>query len=149
MINRILLAGRKNLRCAHATPDGVFRLDGRPPHSCNGPMNSKSFYISRRRFLKTSAAVAAASGLPHWFIDREMAEAAPAPKPLGPNDKPGIALVGCGGQGTGDCGAAKRFGNVVAVCDVDDQHAETDAKKFTVEGKAPPEKYNDFRKVME
>jgi len=112
-------------------------------------MNSNSFYISRRRFLKTSAALAAASGLPHWFIDREMAEAAPAPKPLGPNDKPGIALVGCGGQGTGDCGAAKRFGNVVAVCDVDDKHAEAAAKKFTAEGKEPPVKYNDFRKVME
>ena len=35
-------------------------------------MNSKSFYISRRRFLKTSAALAAASGLPHWFIDRHL-----------------------------------------------------------------------------
>src|ERR1041384_3892174 len=128
-------------------PLPLFPLDARPLPSCNLPMNSKSFYISRRRFLKTSAALAAASGLPHWFIDREMAEAAPAPKPLGPNDKPGIALVGCGGQGTGDCGTAKRFGNVIAVCDVDDKHAEAAAKKFTVEGKSGPVVYDDFRKV--
>ena len=112
-------------------------------------MISKSFNISRRRFLKVSAAVTAASGLPGWFVDREMAEAAPALKTLGPNDKPGIALVGCGGQGTGDCNAAKRFGNVLAVCDVDDKHAEAAVKKFTIEGKEAPAKYNDFRKVME
>src|SRR5438046_4762588 len=116
---------------------------------CNPGMISKSFYISRRRFLKSSAALAAASGLPGWFIDRDAAEAAPAPKSLGPNEKPGIALVGCGGQGTGDCSSAQRFGNVLAVCDVDEKHAEADVKKFTVEGKSPPDKYNDFRKVME
>src|SRR5260221_1296919 len=112
-------------------------------------MNSKLFCVSRRRFLKSSAALAAASGLPGWFIDRELAEAGRAARPMGPNDKAGIALVGCGGQGTGDCNGAKRFGNVVAVCDVDDKHAEAAAKRFTVEGKEAPVKYNDFRKVME
>jgi predicted dehydrogenase len=112
-------------------------------------MNSRPFHISRRRFLKTSAALTAASGLPGWFIDRELAEAAPAAKPLGPNDRPGIALIGCGGQGTGDCNNAKRLGDVLAVCDLDDKHAEAAAKKFTVEGKEPPTRYKDFRKLLE
>ncbi len=111
-------------------------------------MNAKSTSVSRRHFLKTSTALAAATGLPAWFVERELAEAAPAPKPLGPNDRPGIALVGCGGQGSGDCGNAARFGDVVAVCDVDAGHAEADAKRFTKDGKTP-EKYHDFRKVME
>jgi predicted dehydrogenase len=37
---------------------------------------------------------------------------------------------------------------VVAVCDVDDGHAQVAVKKFTKNGKTP-EKYNDFRKLME
>ena len=111
-------------------------------------MNPKHFYVSRRRFLKTSAAVAAATGLPAWFLERERAEAATPRKPLGPNDRPGIALVGCGGQGSGDCGSAARFGDVVAVCDVDERQADGAVKRFTKDGKAPT-KYRDFRKVME
>src|SRR3989441_11150992 len=110
-------------------------------------MTPRIFNINRRRFLKTTAAITAATGVPGWFLELEEAHAA-QPKPLGPNDRPGIALVGCGGQGTGDCGGAAGFGNVVAVCDVDDNHAEAASKKFTKEGKVP-EKYKDFRKMME
>jgi predicted dehydrogenase len=106
------------------------------------------FSFSRRQFLKTTALTAAATGLPGWFLERELALAAPAVKRPGPNDRPGIALVGCGGQGRGDTKSAKRFGDVVAVCDVDQGHAEEAARQFTMEGKKP-EVYTDFRKVME
>jgi predicted dehydrogenase len=111
-------------------------------------MKAHSFYISRRRFLKTATLTGAAIGLPAWFIERELAEAAPATKPLGPNDRPGIALIGCGGQGRGDCNNAKRFGDVLAVCDVDESHAAEAAKQFSKDGKVP-DRFNDFRKVME
>jgi predicted dehydrogenase len=111
-------------------------------------MKVRPFRISRRSFLKTSTAMAAATGLPLWFIERELALAAPAPKPLGPNDRPGIALVGCGGMGRGDASNARRFGDIVAVCDVDESHTEGAAKQFTQEGKSPA-KLADFRKVME
>ena len=110
-------------------------------------MTPKPFQINRRRFLKTTAAITAATGVPGWLIEMEEAHGA-QPKPLGPNDRPGIALVGCGGQGTGDCAGAAAHGDVIAVCDVDDTHAEAAAKKFTRNGKVP-EKYNDFRKLME
>ena len=110
-------------------------------------MDAKSFYISRRRFLKASMATAAATGLPGWFMERELATAAPAPKRPGANDRPGIALVGCGGQGSGDAGNARRFGNLVAVCDVDADQAEQAAKRFTRDG-AKPAIYRDFRKLM-
>ena len=110
-------------------------------------MTPKPFHIHRRRFLKTAAAIAATTGVPGWFIELEEAHAA-QPKPLGPNDRPGIALVGCGGQGRGDCGGAAGFGDVIAVCDVDDSHAEAAARQFTKNGKVP-EKYRDFRKLME
>lgn len=90
---------------------------------------------------------AAATGLPLWFVERTLGEAAPRPKRLGPNDRPAIALVGCGGMGRGDAGNASRFGDIVAVCDVDDNHSAAAAQQFTKNGRVP-DQYKDFRKVM-
>jgi predicted dehydrogenase len=110
------------------------------------------FQISRRSFLSRCTAAAAATGLPLWFVQEQLAAAAEAatnaPPLPSPNDRPGIALVGCGGQGRGDAGNASRFGDVVAVCDVDQNHAEAAAKQFTRNGKTPA-KFGDFRQVME
>lgn len=111
-------------------------------------MTTTRFQISRRNFLKTSATAAAAAGLPLWFWEREAALAAPAPATASPNDRPGIALVGCGGMGRGDAANATRFGDIVAVCDVDRRRAEEAAKQFT-KGEKKPAIYDDFRKVME
>jgi predicted dehydrogenase len=110
-------------------------------------VNSKPFFISRRSFLKRCSLAAAATGLPLWFVEREMAEAAPPGKRPGPNDRPAIALVGCGGMGRGDADNARRFGDIVAVCDVDDNHSAAAAAQFAGGGRTP-DKYNDFRKVM-
>src|SRR5437667_5623345 len=99
--------------------------------------------IRRRRFLKTSAAIAAGSALPAWFIEQSRSCAATT-KPLSPNDRPNIALIGCGGQGRHDTTLAAKFANVVAVCDVDSQHAEVASKQF--EG---AKAYKDFRKLLE
>jgi predicted dehydrogenase len=90
---------------------------------------------------------AAATGLPLWFVEQEMALAAPPRRRLGPNDRPAIALVGCGGQGRGDAKWAARYGDIVAVCDVDSNHAAGAAADHTENGKSP-DKYNDFRQVM-
>jgi len=109
---------------------------------------TKPFHVSRRSFLTTCTATAAATGLPLWFLERELSAAAePAPKPPGPNDRPGIALVGCGGMGRGDANNAARFGDIVAVCDVDVRHAEEAAKQFTKDGKKPAV-FTDFRKAI-
>ena len=107
------------------------------------------FQISRRSFLKRCSLVAAVSGLPLWFVERQLAAAeAGKTKPNSPNSRPGIALIGCGGQGKGDTTNAANHGDVVAVCDVDAKHAAEAAAKFTVEGKVP-KIYGDFRKVLE
>lgn len=106
-------------------------------------MNTFNISTSRRRFLKTTAMLAGSAALPGWFMEETSASAA-EPKPLSANDKPGIALVGCGGQGRGDCNWAKNYGTVVAVCDVDAKHREEAAKQFNA-----PHQYTDFRKVME
>jgi len=109
---------------------------------------TKSFHISRRSFLKTCSTLAAATGLPLWFVQRELGAAEPAKTVASPNDRFGIGLIGCGGMGTGDARNALRFGDVVAVCDVDQRHVDGAVKTFTKNGKAPA-KYNDFRKLLE
>ncbi len=108
----------------------------------------KSFQISRRSFLTRCTTVAAATGLPLWFVERELANAQDATaRTVSPNDRPGIALIGCGGMGRGDAQNASRFGDILAVCDVDQQHVEAAAKQFTKAGKSPTQ-FTDFRKVM-
>ena len=51
-------------------------------------------------------------------------------------------------MGRGDAGLASRFGDIIAVCDVDEKHADQVAKQFTKDGKVPI-KYGDFRKLLE
>jgi len=82
-----------------------------------------------------------------WFLERKLASAASS-KPLTANDRPGIGLVGCGGMGRGDAANSLRFGELLAVCDVDRGHAEQAAKQFTKDGKTPAV-YSDFRKLLE
>src|SRR4051794_27565420 len=88
------------------------------PHSPGAAMSASP--VNRRQFLRSSAAVAAATTLPSWFVQECDAEAQQQP-PKSPMEKPGIALVGCGGMGRGDLKNASRFGNVVALCDVDER----------------------------
>ncbi len=107
-----------------------------------------AFNINRRSFLQRCSLAAAATGLPLWFVERELSAAETAPAVTSPNDRPGVALIGCGGMGQGDAENATRFGDIVAVCDVDQSHAEAAAKRFTKNGKTP-DKYGDFRKLLE
>jgi predicted dehydrogenase len=108
-----------------------------------------TFSIARRAFLQRCGQLAAMTGMPLWFIERQQLEAAQATKPVAPSDRPGIGIIGCGGMGKGDATNASAFGDILAVCDVDESHAAAFAKDFTVEGKAAPTVYRDFRKVME
>ena len=109
---------------------------------------SPAFSISRRSFLRQCTVAAALTGLPLWMVQRDLRAAAEPVRPLAPNDRPGIALIGCGGMGRGDATNASSFGEIVAVCDVDDAHASAAAEQFTVDGKVPT-KFSDFRRVME
>jgi len=107
------------------------------------PRPPQPFHVSRRRFLQSASALAAASGLPLWYVKQSLA-ADPEPQPASDKDKPNIALVGCGGRGGTDIQNASRHGNVIGCCDVDAKHAANTCKKFP--GAQP---YSDFRKLME
>jgi predicted dehydrogenase len=97
---------------------------------------------TRRDFLR-SAAVWSAAGVaaPYWFsCSRGWCD-----EPASKNDRPHIGLIGVGGQGTCIAQQAARFGEVVAICDVDLRHAE--AAKQLFGGKATV--YQDYRKLLD
>src|SRR5882724_9364992 len=109
-----------------------------------------TFQISRRAFIARCSLTAAATGLPLWFLERDLARAAEqntAP-PTSPNDRPGLALIGCGGQGSGDLAGAAGFGSVLALCDVKENALNNVARRYTQDGKAPAT-FSDFRKILE
>ena len=91
---------------------------------------------TRRGFLKTTAGIAAAGAAAPYFWSSSCAKA------QSKNDRPSIALIGCGGMGSGDARRAGGHGNLVACCDVDRKHAEGFAKgKLKI--------YGDFRKMLD
>ncbi len=94
--------------------------------------------------------VAAATGVPLWFVERQLAAAEESRMPAkrSPNALPGIALIGCGGMGKADALNASGYGEIIAVCDVDEHHAREAAEKFTTDSKVPTI-YSDFRKLLE
>jgi myo-inositol 2-dehydrogenase / D-chiro-inositol 1-dehydrogenase len=108
-------------------------------------MKTKPDITSRRDFLKAVGTTAAVSSLPSWFAERCAAQ---QPKrrtqSLPPGEKVNLALIGCGGRGTGDAKNAQRFGPIVAVCDVDARHLAAARKTFP-----GAEGYADFRKLLE
>ncbi len=97
--------------------------------------------FNRRDFLKTSAVAAGAAAAPHWLADISQAY----PEPKDKNDRPRLGSIGVGGRGSGIMNNARKFADLVAVCDVDRMHAER-AKQQTG-GKA--EVFNDYRKLLD
>ena len=94
---------------------------------------------SRRHFLRVSAA---STLIP--TISR--AESARAYQEK--NERPRLALIGAGGQGKGDAHWASNYGDFLAVCDVDKNHAE-EAKQHDHIGKGKAEAYEDYRKLLD
>jgi hypothetical protein len=56
-------------------------------------LESCGFDISCRAFIRRCSLIAAMTGLPLWFIERQELAAAEEPALPAPNDRPGIALV--------------------------------------------------------
>ena len=70
---------------------------------------------TRRDFMQTTLAAAAASSMPYWFF-RDPAEAKAFQSP---NERPIIACIGTGDRWNAVGPNALKFGDCVAVCDVD------------------------------
>jgi hypothetical protein len=98
-----------------------------------------SFEISRRYFFFGSLLAGA--------VPRAGFGSVPSLRALGYKpfyEKLNVAAVGCGGQGGVDLVAAAQTENIVALCDVDENRAAANFKRFE---KAP--KYKDFRVMLE
>src|SRR5882757_2072122 len=93
---------------------------------------------TRREVLRAGAMAA----LPSWFLESSPSRVFAGEKSL--NGRPRIALIGCGGMGTADGKNAQRFGDIVAVCDVDASHL--DQAKETFKGATG---YHDYREVCD
>ena len=94
--------------------------------------------MDRRDFIQTSMAGLAAPSL------NTLAQQS---KPVAPNDRIGVGVIGCGGMGRMDLADFKRAPEVeiVAVCDVFRPNAEQARQQ--AEGK--PRVYGDYRRVLE
>ena len=95
---------------------------------------------SRRTFLGTAASAAAAVPYFAWTN--------PAFANLSANDRPQIGCIGTGSMGTGDARDHARFGDIVAVCDVDNRHAER-CRNDDKAGKGLADVYRDYRRVLD
>jgi predicted dehydrogenase len=98
---------------------------------------------TRRDFLKTSVAAAAAGSAVPYFATASRALAYQAA-----NDRPRIGCIGVGSMGSGDAQGHANFGDILAVCDVDANHAER-AKNHERIGKGKADAYSDYRRVLE
>ncbi|HZL91774.1 MAG TPA: Gfo/Idh/MocA family oxidoreductase [Pirellulaceae bacterium] len=98
---------------------------------------------SRREFLRSTAAVAAAGVALPYFTCSQKAFANQAK-----NDRPRIGCIGVGSMGSGDASHHSQFGDILAVCDVDANHAER-ARNAENIGKGKADAYGDYRKVLE
>ncbi|MGV3484191.1 MAG: Gfo/Idh/MocA family protein [Planctomycetaceae bacterium] len=98
---------------------------------------------NRRSFLKTTIAASAAGASVPYFAWNEKAFANQSK-----NDRPRIGCIGVGSMGTGDARGHARFGDILAVCDVDKNHVQA-AKDHEQIGKGKADAYEDYRKVLE
>jgi predicted dehydrogenase len=102
--------------------------------------------ITRRQFLQTSAAAAAAFGAPYFVPATSLGKGRAAP-----SERIVMGAIGTGGQGKGIMGAFMNFSEVqmVAVCDVDRGHMrgakEQVNKKY---GNQDCKEYRDFRELV-
>ncbi|WP_435007141.1 Gfo/Idh/MocA family protein [Tundrisphaera lichenicola] len=91
---------------------------------------------SRRDILRQAAVAGLAGPI---LGGGSMSFARPAP-----NDRVRFACIGVGGKGNSDTNDAGRFGEIVALCDIDENTLDKMAEKYP-----DAKKYTDYRKMLE
>jgi predicted dehydrogenase len=141
------------------------------PQNPDQPRKARPVADARRDFLKTAALLAgagltasamsgcASSGSPGALVGsdslRPLGRGA-NPKPPKDGEPVRMAVIGTGGMGRGHCGAFTAFNRdgrenveIVAVCDVNDLHAQAAAKTITDGGqKTAPRMYRDYKELL-
>jgi hypothetical protein len=77
--------------------------------------------LNRRQFVQNTAM----AGAGFWFSTQ-------SERALGksPNERVAVASIGVGGKGSSDTDGAAKYGQIVALCDVDDQRLQQKAKQY-------------------
>ncbi|MEW4454248.1 Gfo/Idh/MocA family oxidoreductase [Bremerella sp. JC817] len=109
-------------------------------------------FTERRSFLKTTAAAAAVGAVPYFVTGSNVR--ADEQKATESNDRPLIGCIGTGSRWNAVGPNAMHLGDVVAVCDVDANHAAAAHKKVTdIQSKKGVERkvdiYEDYQKILE
>ena len=139
---------RRNLTCLFTTP-----ADSPYPHKRSLSLSFIRIHIHIaeqsmptpqstpcRTFLRQATAYAGAALYFPWSQPVFANRAA--------NDRPRVASIGVGGMGCGDARGHAHFGDIVAICDVDRDHA-VQANLDENIGKGRAELYGDYRRVLE
>jgi predicted dehydrogenase len=96
---------------------------------------------NRRQFLQTAAVAGAATITPYWITSR--AGGAEESK----HDRHVVGCIGTGDRWHSAIGPqVKRYGDIVAVCDVDKNHLENNGQKVAGE---KADAYEDYRRVLD
>lgn len=106
-------------------------------------MAAKIPTLTRRQALQTGAALVGGLALPRWFAN-ELRDTARAAEPKSPHERWKIGLIGCGGRGSGVAKDAQRFGDIVAVADVDAERLKKAKEQLSAE-----KAYHDFRELCD
>ena len=94
--------------------------------------------LNRRGFL---GAASGAAGLGYFFTAPALSAARMGRKP---NETLHFAGIGVGGKGSSDIDQTANLGEIVAICDIDDNTLNQKASKWP-----SAKKYNDFRKLFD
>lgn len=90
--------------------------------------------INRRRFVQNTSAIAGG----FWLSSQSSLVLSASP-----NDRVNVASIGVGGKGSSDCDGAGKYGQIVAICDIDDQRLKQKAQRY------PDAKtFHDFRELL-
>ena len=99
---------------------------------------ASSSTFSRRQFIRRTSLAVGAATFSFPYVGRV----------LGANDRVNVACIGVGGKGDSDSSDASQFGQIVAICDVDQNTLDKKAKQFSE--KFPGVKqFKDYRKMLE
>jgi predicted dehydrogenase len=91
---------------------------------------------NRRQFLKN----AGTAGAGFWIAGRQIGFG----QEKSPNAQINIACIGTGGQGGSDMNNVKGLGNIVALCDIDDERNDKAGQQFP-----KAKKYFDYRRMFD
>jgi predicted dehydrogenase len=97
---------------------------------------------TRRDFLKNSTLLGTA-----WWVGQTNAFG----ESKNPLEKLNFACIGVDGKGSSDTDDAARFGNIVALCDIDDGHLDKKQKQLKRRGRITDsvKRFNDYREMLD